>query len=234
LRSMPKLLISVRSSSEVLNALEGGADIIDVKDPAKGSLGLPRISVVREVVRIVNGLKEVSVAIGDVRSNAAELGYVVTALDSFVNYVKIGFALKSVEEAIAIGREVVENVRKSKIVFVSYADYHKHSFIDPITVIDVAIKAGAQGVMIDTFGKEGLSSFDILPRHYLQEFVNKAKKNGFFTAIAGGLNKHHIKDAVTLGFDVIGFRSAVCVGGRNGSVSKQLVAELRNVLNALA
>ena len=35
----PGLLVSVRSAAEALSALAGGADVIDVKEPNRGSLG---------------------------------------------------------------------------------------------------------------------------------------------------------------------------------------------------
>ena len=36
---IPRLLVSVRNAEEALSAIRGGADIIDVKEPAHGSLG---------------------------------------------------------------------------------------------------------------------------------------------------------------------------------------------------
>ena len=36
---IPRLLVSVRNSEEALSAIRGGADIVDVKEPALGSLG---------------------------------------------------------------------------------------------------------------------------------------------------------------------------------------------------
>ena len=36
---IPRLLVSVRNAEEALMAVRGGADIIDVKEPSKGSLG---------------------------------------------------------------------------------------------------------------------------------------------------------------------------------------------------
>ena len=36
---MPRLLVSVRSVEEALDALAGGASIIDIKEPARGPLG---------------------------------------------------------------------------------------------------------------------------------------------------------------------------------------------------
>ena len=36
---LPGLLVSVRNVTEALTALEAGADVIDVKEPTRGSLG---------------------------------------------------------------------------------------------------------------------------------------------------------------------------------------------------
>ncbi|MEM0026934.1 MAG: (5-formylfuran-3-yl)methyl phosphate synthase [Ignisphaera sp.] len=227
----PKLLISVYLPSEVSDTIEGGADIVDIKDPLSGSLGLPRIGVVKEVIRLVNGLRETSVAIGDIRRYAPEIGYVATTIDGLVNYIKVGFAVRNYEEASQIAREVMENSSKSRVIFVGYADYMKWGVIDPLDLIDIATSSKAHGVMIDTLSKNGLSTFDILSKNYLKEFVEKAKKNDLLTAIAGGLKKDHIRDAVLLGFDVIGFRGAVCVGGRGGHVSRNLVYELRRIID---
>ena len=38
--SQPSLLVSVRCADEVAAAIEGGAEIIDVKEPSHGSLGM--------------------------------------------------------------------------------------------------------------------------------------------------------------------------------------------------
>ena len=38
--SRPSLLVSVRCADEVASAVSGGAEIIDVKDPSQGSLGM--------------------------------------------------------------------------------------------------------------------------------------------------------------------------------------------------
>jgi (5-formylfuran-3-yl)methyl phosphate synthase len=46
----PKLLVSVRNAHEARDALAGGCDILDVKEPANGSLGMADVGVIREVV----------------------------------------------------------------------------------------------------------------------------------------------------------------------------------------
>jgi (5-formylfuran-3-yl)methyl phosphate synthase len=65
----PRLLISVQNPEEAAIALSGGADLIDVKDPARGSLGmatLPTIQAIRETVAAINPTVPVSVACGEV------------------------------------------------------------------------------------------------------------------------------------------------------------------------
>lgn len=49
----PRLLVSVRSAEEALAAIEGGADILDVKEPIHGSLGMANIEVIAAIARQV-------------------------------------------------------------------------------------------------------------------------------------------------------------------------------------
>ena len=44
------LLVSVRSAEEAASALAGGADVIDAKDPAAGTLGPVAAQVFREMM----------------------------------------------------------------------------------------------------------------------------------------------------------------------------------------
>ena len=44
-----RLLVSVRAAAEVAPALAGGADIIDAKEPARGSLGAVSPTRLREI-----------------------------------------------------------------------------------------------------------------------------------------------------------------------------------------
>jgi uncharacterized protein (UPF0264 family) len=227
----PKLLVSVKDLSEVVEALDGGADIIDVKDPASGSLGLPRIGVVKEVAKAVKGLRECSVAIGDIHRYTPEIGYIASALDAIVNYVKVGIASGSLEDVEGIVREVVENTSKARVVLVGYADYAAHNSVEPLQLIDYATRFGAHGVMIDTLTKGSYTTPELLQKSYLQKFVVKAKNCGLLVAVAGGIKKSYMGMLKELGFDVIGVRTAVCMGGRNGRVSKELVKELKKVLD---
>jgi len=228
----PKLLVSVKALNEVSEALEGGADIIDIKDPSSGSLGLPRIAIVKDIVKAVKEVRECSVAIGDLRKHTPEIGYVATALDAFVNYIKVGIAAGDPKDVESIVKEAIENTSRAKVVVVGYADYAIHGSIEPLQLIDYATKLGVHGVMIDTLSKGSYTTLDILQKSYLQKFVEKAKSSGLLVAVAGGIEKSHIGMLMELGFDVIGVRTAVCIGGRNGTVSRELVKELKKALKS--
>src|SRR5690606_3774048 len=65
----PRLLVSVRSEAEAVAAVAGGADIIDVKDPDRGSLGCPDAGIV-EAIGATNGSSidfPLTVALGECR-----------------------------------------------------------------------------------------------------------------------------------------------------------------------
>ena len=60
-----RLLVSVRAGHEVAAALAGGADIIDAKEPARGSLGPVAPEVLRAISARVPESVPLSVALGD-------------------------------------------------------------------------------------------------------------------------------------------------------------------------
>ncbi|MEJ2116544.1 MAG: (5-formylfuran-3-yl)methyl phosphate synthase, partial [Alphaproteobacteria bacterium] len=85
----PQLLISVRSAEEAEIAFAGGADIIDIKEPARGILGAAPLEVIRAIVERVGGKRPVSATVGDIPLGQALAASEATAATG-VNYVKIG------------------------------------------------------------------------------------------------------------------------------------------------
>ena len=74
---MTQLLVSVRNVDEAISAVEGGADIIDVKDPDRGSLGsaAPEVilAVAHAVSRIYGAKPPLSLALGELQESAKRL-----------------------------------------------------------------------------------------------------------------------------------------------------------------
>ena len=71
---MVRLLISVRNAFEAENALAGGADLIDIKEPANGSLGPADVSKGHEIASVVRGRRPLSAAWGAVRRKIPRQG----------------------------------------------------------------------------------------------------------------------------------------------------------------
>jgi uncharacterized protein (UPF0264 family) len=91
-----RLLVSVRSAAEVAAAVAGGADIVDAKEPALGSLGAVSGRVLREIAHSLPAGVPLSIAMGDPR-NVAALETAMAALDGLAPrpsrvYVKIGLS----------------------------------------------------------------------------------------------------------------------------------------------
>src|SRR2546421_8597639 len=61
----PGLLVSVRSAVEAVAALHGGAALIDVKEPRRGSLGRAEDATIAAVVACIAGRVPVSAALGE-------------------------------------------------------------------------------------------------------------------------------------------------------------------------
>src|SRR6185295_1310002 len=92
-RRVTMMLASVRSLDEALVALEGGADLIDLKEPSRGALGALDHAAVRICVRAIDGRRPVSATIGDLPSmDAAVMTAAVERMAATgVDFVKIGF-----------------------------------------------------------------------------------------------------------------------------------------------
>jgi uncharacterized protein (UPF0264 family) len=58
----------------------------------------------------------------------------------------------------------------------------------------------------------------------------RARAAGLLTALAGGLGVTHVSALRDLEPDIVGFRGAVCVGGREGLVSRHRVRSIRRQL----
>jgi uncharacterized protein (UPF0264 family) len=229
-----RLLVSVVNEKEAFNAVEGGAHIVDVKNPREGSLGANFPRVIRGVKEAVPRNVEVSATIGDLpnlpgTASLAALGASVSGAD----YIKAGlFGVKKASEARYLLREVCRAVKdfsaSLKVIAAGYADYKSVGCLNPLKLPEVAYAAGADGVMVDVKLKRAENSvFSFLSRGELEQFVDRAHELNLIATIAGSLNKADVPSVYALGADIIGVRGAVCAGKDrlNGVVQAELVRE---------
>jgi (5-formylfuran-3-yl)methyl phosphate synthase len=233
-----QLLVSVRSADEVGPALAGGADIIDAKEPNRGSLGAVDPDVLSRILRRVPDDCGVSVALGDPTAPeqvvAAFHGLELLERTSPI-YLKMGFA--GVRSSTQIGRLLETAVSLAsvlpatpRIVAVAYADRERAGTIPPALIASIADAAGAAGVLLDTHGKDGRGLLEWLTPDALVEWVGLGRQAGLLTALAGSLLAWDLPLVCQAQPDVIGVRGAACSGGRLGLVSKNRVRRFREAL----
>ena len=228
------MLVSVVNRSEAIESVEGGAHIIDVKNPREGSLGANFPRVIKEINGIVPENIELSATIGDMPNlpGTAALAALGAAV-SGVKYVKVGlFGVKSLEDSITLLAEVVQAVKEYdnglRIIASGYADYKKIGCINPLKLPDIAFKANADGVLIDVKMKDVKSNlFNFFKINQLKDFVISAHSRNLLVALAGSLRKKDIEPVYNLGADIIGFRGALCTNTDrlNGKLEREKVVE---------
>lgn len=229
-----KLLISPINEAEAKEAIAGGADIIDVKNPLEGALGANYPWVIRNIKQLTPKPLEVSCAIGDAPNLPGTISLAAFGAAALgVDYVKVGlFGVKTVEEAVFLLKQVTKAVKDSnsavKVVAAGYADAKKIGAIDPTLIPEIAHQASADIAMLDTATKNGTNLFTYQTRAQLKGFVDVAHSFGLQAALAGSLRKQDIPTVYSLGTDIAGFRGAACTCSdrNNGHITKELVAEL--------
>jgi (5-formylfuran-3-yl)methyl phosphate synthase len=222
-------LVSVRSGAEALVALEGGADVVDVKEPRNGALGAAEVRVWREVLGVLQGRVVVSVALGELLDDESEARAGETRGFSFA---KIGFAgcegigdwgvrWERVIEKLPVGVEAVP---------VAYADWGNAGSPQPMEVLSLAEESVARMMLIDTFDKCAGSLLDVLPMEKLRGIARQATKRGVRLALAGSLVSESIERVLELAPAYVGVRGAACVGGRDGTIDLGRVKSLAEVV----
>jgi len=236
-----KLLISPKDEKEAVEAIAGGADIIDVKNPKEGALGANFPWVIKRIREIAPKNVEVSCALGDVPNlpgviSLAALGAAITSVD----YVKAGlYGLKTKEEAVYLMQNVTRAVKdynsSIKVVATGYADARRVGSVNPMLIPDIAHEAEADIAMIDTAIKDGKNLFAFLTISQLRSFVDATHDHGLKAALAGSLKKEDLPTVYALGADVVGLRGAACTHGDrvDGRITRETVRELVEVVRRI-
>jgi len=229
-----KLLISPMNEKEASEAIAGGADIIDVKNPQEGALGANFPWVIKRIREIAPRKIQVSCALGDVPNLPGSISLAALGAASLgVDYIKVGlYGFKTPREAVFLLQNVNKAAKecnpKIKVVATGYADAERISTLDPMLIPEIASLAQVDLAMIDTAVKDGKNIFNFLAVKQLEKFVDEAHKLGLEAALAGSLRKQDLPVVYGLGADVAGLRGAACTNNDrdNGQITRKLVHEL--------
>lgn len=258
-QAIPQLLVSVRSAQEATAALAGGADIIDVKEPAKGPLGAASVETIQEIAKLVSQQSPetpITVALGELTptsSNSPSASIQANLLTAIANLpsivaVKVGLARMKDQpwqnELTNLNQQIQSHSQSHaqsggdlELVPVAYADSEAANSPTPEQVFATANRLRLRGFLIDTFGKsedpsqpaDGL--FQAISQERLSELFETAQLMEVISAIAGSLKSDQLHLLKPLQPAIIGVRGAVCEGGRGGVVTKSKVLELATKIN---
>ena len=234
---MQKLLVSVRGKNEAIEAVKGGAHIIDAEYPgsALGTQYPLNIYAIRQAVPLD---RLVATNIGEkqfVWSTASQAAVGVAFAGADI--IKVGLAELGLKLALRVLKRVVHHVKywfPWKIVIpVFFADEELQKYVEPIHQSqEIALKSGAQGILIDTFNKT--KERDLLSYYSLKDiekFVKNCHSAKLEAWVAGSIKKEQTPDLWRMLIDVICVRAAVCeveekITPRMGRVKRELVADL--------
>jgi uncharacterized protein (UPF0264 family) len=235
-----RLLVSVVDEAEARLAVAGGVHVVDVKNPAEGSLGAPAPGVVARVRDALPADVPLSVAIGDLpalpgTAALAALG----AARSGAAYVKVGlWGASTVDDAVAVlaaAREAVAG--EAAVVAVTYADAARVPSrpLAAQALVAAARRAGVSRCLLDTSVKDGSGLLSWLDTGALGALVVEAHDAGLEMALAGELRAEDLPAIRATGADVAGVRSAACRDGRRtAALDPARIAVLRGMCAAPA
>jgi hypothetical protein len=223
-----QLLVSVDTVEDALEALAGGADIIDAKNPGSGALGAVSLGRFADIRAVVGHERPLTAALGEVASEREAEDLAAAFAEAGATLVKTAPSALRPDDALAILRAAVRGAARAGdgVVAVAYADAEVESAVRIDTVVALAREAGARGVLLDTANKGGPALTQLVDAERLTAFIDGAHRAGLTAALAGRVVATDLPLLSMGGADIAGVRGAACESGRLGRVSRRLVAAL--------
>lgn len=223
---MTGLLASVRDLAEAELALVQGVDIIDLKEPEAGALGAWRLEALYAAVTRLGDRAVLSATTGDLPMRPSLLAETARATAATgVAYVKVGFFAGGDHAACAAAL----GHTGAPLVAVLMADQKPE-----LSLVPLLAAAGFRGAMLDTADKQAGGLRDHLDPETLARFVAGTRRHGLICGLAGSLTLDDIAPLVALGPDYLGFRGALCRGGRTAALDPAAIADVRSALASSA
>ena len=214
----PGLLVSVRSGEEAAAAVAAGADLLDVKDPTRGALGMAHHEAVSAVLAAAGGVP-VSAALGEWRD--ALLTDAHWHLELPLAYIKWGLA--GYKAGPGWGEDLLDARREipagPEVVAVAYADWEKANCPPPAEVAKFAKRFRYRAFLLDTFCKDGNKTLlDHMPAAAVADLVGSLRRVGVKVAVGGSLKLEQLKQLKAVNPDWYAVRGAACAGGKRDGV----------------
>ncbi|MCI0361365.1 MAG: (5-formylfuran-3-yl)methyl phosphate synthase [Planctomycetaceae bacterium] len=225
---MTGLLVSVRSAAEAEIALAGGADLIDIKEPRRGSLGAADPAVWNEVRHVVAGRRPVSVALGEL----ADLRTDNLALAAGLSFAKVGLAgcAQSGDWMARWTKAMAMLPAGVGPVLAAYADWQSARSPEPALLLPLASRLRSPLLLVDTFDKSAGGLLDHVGIDELAALSEQAARHQMRLVLAGSLDEAAIRRLAPLRPAYFAVRGAACGGQRTQAVQLDRVKRLVEVV----
>ena len=228
------LMVSVQNLAEALEAVKGGADIVDVKNLQEALVGSAHPRVVKEVREAVPPENHASVTLGVVPNQVGTVAMAVyTAGVLEATSVKVGFMqteYAAAVETLLASKEALEGT-ETKLIGSLFADNPLYDGLDSHCMVRLAKEGQCDGFLVDTLTKDGRNLFDFLSEDELRDMVFEGKEAGMSTALSGHLRIDDLDELARINPDIVGVRGAVCQKGeRTSGVHWEAVSEFKHQL----
>jgi len=231
---MAKLLISVRSAKEAQAALDGGASIIDVKEPSLGSLGRAPTATIADVITRIAGRVPVSAALGDLGDHLGDGSEALNFQE--LNYVKWGLAGSNARwqpKLLETARELAAFNPACLPVAVAYADWQLALAPTPDAILAFVRDYAWPVFLLDTWRKDGRTLLDWVSLEEIRRLCEWCRRDGIQLALAGSLGMDQIGALLSLEPDIFAVRGAACQkSDRTGTIDPCRVRLLIDLLTS--
>ncbi|MBX3413149.1 MAG: (5-formylfuran-3-yl)methyl phosphate synthase [Pirellulales bacterium] len=232
---MTRLLVSVRDAHEALAALDGNADLIDVKEPHRGALGAADADTIQSVVRAIDGRVPTSAALGELTELASdELGSQRPSalFHTATDFAKVGLAgcERHGDWPQRWRASLAQLPPETQRVAVVYADWQSCGAPEPFTVLRHAVELECRAILVDTFDKSRGGLVDLWTPTELARYLAAIRAERMLAVIGGSLTASTIPSVAALRPDYIALRGAACRGDRTGTIDATLVRQLANLV----
>ena len=229
-----KLLVSIRSIEEVQVVNGLNIDIIDLKEPKNGPIGMLDFIDIKNIVLALRdnefcGKISTTFELNDGNLSGADIAKIEDLVSVGLDYIKVGVSAdgntwanlrKFAESLNKINNEVLENKLILVLMIADKRSFETVKNIPPSEVVKFS------GIMIDTLNKESGSIFDIVNFTELSIIKKFALERNVDFGIAGSLDVSHTKLINQLQPNWVGYRGGVCLKKRSGPLSRTRLENL--------
>ena len=227
--TLPRLLVSVRKADEAKMAIESGVQLLDVKEPAAGSLGAASPESISEIADLCPQSVLLSVALGEL----LDVPQQQLPPNIIPMFAKCGLSgCRDHPRWTALWEQRMRNLATSPVAVI-YADYTRAMSPEPKTIVRHAARNGCQVVLLDTFDKTGGNLFAHMTHKAIGSWRREVQAAGMKAVVAGSLDRSMIAPLLEDGVDCVAVRGAACRGGRSGSLDRKKLAQLVRAATAV-